>query len=201
MLPGGLVGLEAALELRDVDPQLALSLLEALLAEHHEVLAPLNLLLAKLEIRLEDGAAPLELVLALVELAAPLAEPALELLGTPLAAFEALAGLHQPRRRLEGLLQLGQVPLAFGQALLSGPELGLSLLEAALAGGEIRRALVRTRIEPREPVEVLDLDLDHRRDECVAAGGRFLPGSPSSPASPPRLGHVRGTGVEGIRHV
>src|SRR5919106_3020736 len=119
----GPVGLEAALDLRDVDAELALARLEAVLAHREQVLAALDLLLAQLEVGLEDGPAGLEVPLALVQVAGALLQGALELGHPSLAPVEARARLRDRGRRAQrvlelpdALLPLRQLSLRCGQA-------------------------------------------------------------------------------------
>jgi hypothetical protein len=109
VLPGREVRLDPALDLRDVEPELALPLGEAFLADAHEILAPLDVLLAQLQIRFEDCPG-VQVVLALLELATAVAEAALELGRPLLPPLETFAGLDERGFGPDLRLQILQAP-------------------------------------------------------------------------------------------
>src|SRR5687768_9146824 len=187
--PLGPVGLEPALDLRDVDAELALPRLEPFLADGEQVLAALDLLLAQLEVGLEDGAAGLEVALALVQLADALPKRVLELGDAPLTAIQALARLHGSQCGPVRLLELADALLARLEIGLGRAETRLTLLELAHGDRKTGRALVRTGVHSPEVLEILDLDLEDGRED----------GSGRSPAATtPDLLPRRGRRVAGV---
>jgi hypothetical protein len=125
------VGLDRALDLRDVQAELTLPIREALLADRREVLATLDLLLAQLEIGFEHGLSCLEVVLALLELASLLAEPPLEVGCTLPTPLEALPRLEERRLGTDPRLQRVEPVPPRSQRRLGGRETGLAFRELA----------------------------------------------------------------------
>jgi hypothetical protein len=117
------VGLDRALDLRDVQAELTLPVREALLADRQEVLATLDLLLAQLEVGFEHGLSCLEVVLALLELASLLAEPPLEVGCTLPTPLEALPRLEERRLGTDPRLQRVEPVPPRSQRRLGGREL------------------------------------------------------------------------------
>ena len=174
-LAGGPVGLDAALDLRDVEPELALSLARAAprgwRAGPRAARPPPRA--ARGRPRGPRGRASKSFSRC-VELAAPLAELALELARPPLAPLEALARTRPERRRrpdrvLELLERAARAPPGL---CLRAPASCASRSSSAALGGREALVLVRARRRARTSrVEVLDLDLDDRREEPAGRGG------------------------------
>jgi hypothetical protein len=116
---------ERALGLRDVARELGLLGREALLQLYQLLLAPLELLRAQLDVRLESRLAGVERRLALIEVDQPLTDFLLVLGQTLLLALDAL-GL-----RVAVLLGVVDPCLAFGELALPLVESRLEQLEIA----------------------------------------------------------------------
>jgi hypothetical protein len=158
-----------------------LPLLEPLLPDRDRILPALNLRFAQVEVRLDDGLAGVELVLALLELALAPAQLLLELAHALFAAVDALARFEESDKGLELDLAPGDLVCTASEVRFDRGEPRCPLFKLRLGGCQAGRTLVGlVALRLPELLEILDLDADNRWDEVQ--GGAGLAPAPAAPA-------------------